>query len=409
MSDGTRPPAGILLVTIDRLPAWILPAYGSTWVATPAIDGLAGRGLVLDRVIARSDRPLNTLADLAGRPPEATAGWPLLTAALEAGWSPTVVTDDAAFAESLPEGVAIQHQRPTAAAQPADDDAETGLGRLFAATAEAAAAPACRLLWCHAGGLGFAWDAPEEYRAAYLDPEDPPPPPGAEVPDLPVDAQINPDLVVSLRHVFAAQVSLLDACLGPLLEVIAARSPAQPWTILLAGTRGIGLGLHGRIGCGPLPPFSELIQLPAILVDHRARMAAQRYGGLVLPADIGATLLDLTGSAPVEAVDPRAGRSLLGLFDTWRGPDRDRVVCVAEQGTAIATPTWHLVAAAPQGDADAPPPVLAAKPDDFFEACDVADRCPEVAEELAALARRAATEPGHAWSAPLSAAALSGV
>jgi arylsulfatase A-like enzyme len=409
MSESTRTPAGILVVTIDRLPAWILPAYGSTWVSTPAIDNVAGGGLVFDRVIARSDRPLDTLFDLAGRGPETAAGWPLLTTAAEAGWSPTVVTDDTAFAESLPPGVAIRLERPATATEPAGDDAQTGPGRLFADAAEAAASPDCRLLWCHAAGLGVAWDAPEEYRGAYLDPDDPPPPPGAEVPEVVVDAQTDPDLVVSLRHVFAAQVSLFDTWLGRLLDVVAARSPTEPWTILLAGTRGIGLGLHGRIGRGPLPPFGELVHLPAILVDHRARMAAQRYGGLVLPADIGATLLDLAGSAPVKDADPRAGRSLLGLFDDWQGPDRDRIVCATEVGTAIATPAWHLVAAGPQDGSDAPPAMLYAKPDDFFEVCDVADRCPEVAEELAGLARRVDAEPGHAWSASLSASALGGV
>jgi arylsulfatase A-like enzyme len=68
MSESTRTPAGILVVTIDRLPAWILPAYGSTWVSTPAIDNVAGGGLVFDRVIARSDRSLTWPAADRRRP-----------------------------------------------------------------------------------------------------------------------------------------------------------------------------------------------------------------------------------------------------------------------------------------------------------------------------------------------------
>ena len=28
---------GLLVVAIDRLPAWILPAYGATWVAMPRL------------------------------------------------------------------------------------------------------------------------------------------------------------------------------------------------------------------------------------------------------------------------------------------------------------------------------------------------------------------------------------
>ena len=41
--------SGLLLVTVDRLPAWILPAYGTTWVSTPAIDALAASGMRFDR------------------------------------------------------------------------------------------------------------------------------------------------------------------------------------------------------------------------------------------------------------------------------------------------------------------------------------------------------------------------
>jgi len=354
MTDPAEPPAGMLLVTIDRLPAWILSAYGSTWASCPAIDALAGRGIVFDRVIARSDDPLDALADLAGRGPAAATAWPLLAAA------------------------------------------------------EAAAGKACRFLWCHAGGLGTAWDAPAEFREAYLDPDDPPPPPGAKLPDLVVDGQTDPDLIVALRHVFAAQVSLLDACLGPLLDAVATCSAGRPRTILLAGVRGIGLGLHGRIGCGPTPPFSELIQLPAILVDYHGRMAAQRYGGLLLPADLGVTLLELAGARPATEPDPRAGRSLVRLLDAWEPPDRDRIISRTTQGTAVATPAWQAVLPAAT-DSAAQAALLFAKPDDFFEVCDVADRCPEVADELATLGRRAGDDPAQAWSAPLSEPAVRGV
>ena len=47
-----------------------------------------------------------------------------------------------------------------------------------------------------------------------------------------------------------------------------------------------------------------------------------------------------------------------------------------------------------------------AKPDDAFELNDVADRCPAVTEELAALA---GADPSQAWTVPLSNAARNGV
>lgn len=403
MTDRLAPSGGMLLVTVDRLPAWMLPAFGCTWVAMPALTDLAGHGLVLDRVIAGGDDPLETLAVLAGG-----SDWPLLAAADAAGWSPAIVTDCEQLVARLPRGVAREHVPNIAGPDPAADAAETSLGRLFAVATDLASRPTHRLVWCHAASLGMTWDAPPEFRAAYLDPDDPPPPPGADVPDLVVDDTTDPDLVVALRHVFAGQLTLLDACLGQLVDAVAGRASARPWTVLVAGVRGLGLGLHGRVGPGPLPPFGELVHLPAVLVDHGGRLAAQRSGGLVLPADLGATLLELAGGEPTVSDDPRSGRSLASLLDSCRHPDRDRAICVASQGTAVATEAWHLVLAAGAGGRE-PAPRLYAKPDDYFEACDVADRCPEVAAELVAIAGEAGGDPVAAWARPLSAAARRGV
>ncbi len=428
MTDRVDIPGGLLVVTLDRLPAWILPAFGCTWVGTPALDALAARGLLLDRVIARSDHPHDTLMDFAGRSPGAADAWPLLKAAAAAGWSPALVTDDEALANHLPAETSVQLVSSEVTGRLADDERQTHLGGLFAAATKLAAAGNHRLLWCHAASLGVAWDAPKMFREAYLDPDDPPPPAGATVPEVLTDATTDPDLVVVMRQVFAGQLSLFDRLLGQLLDAVAAAG--QDWTVLIAGVRGLGLGLHGSIGCGPLAPFGELIQLPALIVDHRGRMAAQRYGGLLLPADIGVTLLDcipdLATNLPADTLarsqpratpaphpaeandDPRVGRSLAGLFNHWQPAGRDRGITVASHGIAVATPAWHLVLPTPdEGSPDRPH--LYAKPDDYFEACDVADRCPDVAEELTQLAQLAAADPRQAWAAPLSRPATEGL
>jgi len=407
MSDRTPPTGGMLLVTVDRLPAWIMPAYGCTWVATPTLTALAARGLVCDRLIAGGDDPLETLAALAGRSSEASADWPLVTAAGRGDWAPTIVTDDDAFATSLPPGLPVHRISPPAATRIARTAAETTFGRLFTRAAELVAGNGHRFVWCHAASLATAWDAPDEFRTAYLDPEDPPPPAGAGVPDVALDERTDPDFVAAVRHVFAGQLTLLDACLAMLLDAVADRQADHPWTVLVAGVRGLGLGLHGRIGCGPLPPFGELLHLPAILVDPGGRMAAQRYGELLLPADIAATLLQQTGAATPAGDDPWQGRSLEGLFQSWRIPQRDRVLSSGAGGLAIATPAWHLVL--PAADDGAAAPLLYAKPDDYFEVCDVADRCSDVATELAELARLAASDPAAAWTKRLSDAASGGV
>ena len=406
MTDTPDPPAGILIVTVDRLPAWILPAFGCTWASTPTLDGLAGRGLVLDRMIAGSDDPHDTLAALSGRGPEDRDSWPLLAATAARGWSPAVVTDDESLAVRLPAGVTVRCVPALAAPQIAATAAETNLGRLVAAATELAASGSHRLLWLHTTSLGTAWDAPEEFRSAHLDPDDPPPPPGATVPLVHVTTQTDPDLIAVLRQLFAGQVSFLDHCLDRLLDSLRGDEAGRAWTVVFAGVRGMPLGLHGVIGPLPLAPFGELVHVPAVLVDHHGRMAAQRCGGLLTPADLGATLLDLVGDSRLAGSDPRLGRSLVPLLDEWRFSPRDRALAVTSRGVAVATPAWHLVL--PSAAEPTRPPVLYAKPDDYFEACDVADRGSDVAEELARVAGLAASDLRAAWTTPLSTPARAG-
>lgn len=373
----------ILVVTLDRLPAWILPAYGSTWVAMPALDALAGRGLLFDRVIATGADDLATLRDLglSGLGPEAV-----------------VVTDAPQVAAALgggDDGVTVRLVEAVARPTPATDAAATHLARLMAAAHAALTADRHAVVWCHAASLGVAWDAPAECRAAYVDPEDPPPYAGVSVPEMVVDADTDPDLLVGIRQAFAGQLTHLDACLGPLVEA------AAGWHVLVAGVRGLGLGLHGRVGTGPLPPFSELVHVPAILADATGRMAAQRFGGLVVPADLGATVAALRGAAAAAPDTPWQGRNLAGLLTDWSAPARDRVVVATADGGAVITPSWHLLAAADRS------PRLFHKPDDAFELCDVADRCADVVAELAPLALAAAAgDTDRGWQAPLGESAL---
>jgi arylsulfatase A-like enzyme len=250
----------------------------------------------------------------------------------------------------------------------------------------------------------------------YVDPDDPPPPPGAAVPDMTVTRDTDPDLIVGLRHVFAAQVTLLDRCLASLLRAVDERAARDgAWAILVVGLRGMPLGIHDRLGGRPDPdaddpPFGEMVHVPAILVDPRRSMAAQRYGGLVTPADLAATLADLVAPQAVASAagHPAEAESLRGLCDAWSVKPRDRVVIRGVGGDALATPGWHAVLR-PGGDASRP--LLFAKPDDFFETCDVADRERGVASELARALRRPETgQPDPAWIEPLSeAAAVSAV
>lgn len=397
------PPDGLLVVTVDRLPAWMLPAYGATWVAMPAIDALAARGVVFDRVITPSTAPAETCRDLAGTGDR--DGPSVMRAAAERGWSVALVTDDPSVAEWLSDvdGMHVTLVPAVAKRDEAVEDGATELARLVAAAIDVIRSGRHRVVWCHVASLGVVWDAPQPYRDRYVDPEDPPPPAGAGVPSFGVDADTDPDLIVGARQAFAGQLSLLDAEIGRLFATVlggggsSAMNAAPGWAALFAGVRGLPLGLHGWVGVGGEDvPHGELVHVPAILVDAAGRMAAQRYGGLVLPADLGSTLAELIAASPsrppaLEPDVPWRGASLAGLFEDWSVVARDRIIVGEAEAGAIITPSWHCLfrrgGAAAAGSAGIR---LFAKPDDFFELTDVANRCPTVVEPLAAFIARAA-------------------
>lgn len=381
----SAPAPRLLVVTIDRLPAWMLSAWGATWVATPTIDALAARGLVFDRLVAPAIDPVATLRDVVGP-------------VLDASRPTAIVTDDLSVVAGLGVGPSadVRHVAILPTEAVAEDESLTNLARLFAAAievvGEAVDGATRRVVWCHASSLATVWDAPQSFREAYVDPEDPVPPFGTRPPEFRVDAETDPDLVVGVRQVFAGQLTLLDRHLGLLLDAIGGANGrgagGDGWNVLVAGVRGLSLGLHGWVGPGgDAVPYGETIHVPAVLADSRGRSCGQRYGGLVVPADLGATLGELVaGDAPAtptvgspQGGDQSRGRSLVPLLETWSLQPRDRVVVTGEQGVAIVTPEWQLLL---QQAAAGPRARLFAKPDDYFELSDVADRCPDVVEQL---------------------------
>lgn len=395
---------GLLVVTIDRLPAWIAAAWGATWVATPALDALAARGVLFDRVLTPALDPRRIAHDLMN----ATTGLASVAAARD--WPLAVISDQPDVVAAA--GIGAAAEMSIVPASPviavARDAAATAMSRLFATAGRAVAAGTHRVVWCHTGGLGAAWDAPDDFRERYVDPEDPPPPAGATVPDMAISSHTDPDLIAGLRHVFAGQVTLLDQCLGALVQAV----PAAGWGIVVCGLRGMPLGIHDRLGGVADPeseslPYSEVVHVPAIIVDPAGRMAAQRYGGLVTPGDVAATVVDLmTESRSPPPSGASQAMSFAGLFHAWQSRPRDRVVIRGACGDALATPGWHAVV---RHGATEAAPLLFAKPDDFFETCDVANREPAVAEEMARVLRsRSEIADDPAWQIPLSAKAVSG-
>lgn len=364
---------GLLLVTVDRCPAWMLPPYGGTWVAMPACTRLSARGLTFDRVFATTAAPGRTAAELAAAS---------LAVARERGWTVSLVSDDPMVVAFVPlnPGDQVQCVPPAAGSQPARESTETAIERLFRQAEEAVSAGGHRMVWCHVTSLGVLWDVPLADREAYRDPDDPPLPETAVIPDLVLDPRTDPDIVTGHRHVFAAQLTLLDNALAGLLAAVAGQ--AGRWVIGLAGVRGMPLGLHGRLAATEdMPPYSEVSQLPAVVVDAGGRLAAQRCSELLTPEDVGEAI-----AASLRGPHAEASADMAALWQAAaRLTKRDRLLLDSPAGEAVVTDHWLALRAG-----GGPEVRLFCKPDDFFELNDVADRCREVADAFAVLLSRMA-------------------
>jgi arylsulfatase A-like enzyme len=291
------------------------------------------------------------------------------------------------------------------AERPAAEIVQTQMAQLFAAAAhwlERAAEPF--LLWIHARGMAGAWDAPAEFRNQFADENDPLPPEFVTPPVKRLGASFDPDEVLGYLHAYAGQVALLDDCLGAFLETAQATAGWQQTLLAMTAPRGYPLGEHRWVGGSDEVVYGEQVHVPCLIRLPQDHGAAVRRHELVQPPDLCASLchtLQLAGDA-----EPRWGQSLLPLAGSDGPPWRDRAATTAPAAQSLRTPAWLLVRRS-EGRRE-----LYAKPDDRWEANEVASRCQEVVEQLdAALDEfQRATQSAHpAQLSPLPAQLLEGM
>jgi arylsulfatase A-like enzyme len=304
------------------------------------------------------------------------------------------MTDDAAlaaWADATP-GVETWLLETPEPSGPAADVNETAAARLFAAAAERLQAwdptPAAgpRVLWIHARGYRGPWDAPRELRASLLEESDPEAPTFVQPPAL--TACDDHDALLAYRVAYAAQTIVLDECVGGLLAAAEAGDDFDQ-VVVFAGARGFALGEHGVVGgeCSQL--YGELLHLPCVVRTSGGAPAPPRRRGLATPTDLGVTLLAWLRGARPEGPSPG-----VDLRDEC-SPARRYVASRSAGGEqSLRTDAWFLrkPASAPS-ESDAVDVELFVKPDDRWEANDVADRCYENVEELLALLAQAAIAP----------------
>jgi hypothetical protein len=377
-------------LVVERLRASALGSYGNTWYETRALDRLASESLVLDHAIADSpslDRFCRSQWQGLHAARDETAGTDLpgLPAiAKRRGLVTALITDQPAVADH-PLAAAfddcVRVESVSLGNLPAQEVHQTQVAKLLAVASDWLDQQASHrdrpfLLWVHSRGMAGPWDAPLSLRNRLADPEDPEPPRGADVPCRKLPEDPDPDELFGVACAYAGQIIALDQCLAALIDQLQQSRLSETTLLTLIGARGFPLGEHGQIGPAEPTLYGETIHLPWLLRLPDLSTALMRSQALVQPPDLAVTLADWLGNAASFAAC-HDGMSLLPIVRGEMDQVRDRALSVSCHGQwALRTSAWFL-RRPPEGD-----PELFVKPDDRWEANDVADRCGEVVAGL---------------------------
>ncbi len=369
------PAPNILVIVVDGLRASALGAYGNTSFPTPALDRIAADSLLLDWCYASSVELAAIYRDL----------WQSDSSSLprqlkSSGYKTTLVTDDPDL-PSFPAANEFDHclQLSDESAQNyakvarAVETSRTALARVFASASEVVASSSAspQLVWLHARGMYGPWDAPLDLQLSLLDDEDPPPVESITPPDFILAEAADPDAAFRYACAYAAQAMVLDECCDTLLAAVDSARSAGEWLVSLIGARGYPLGEHRRIGGVDPRLYGEQLHVPWLIQfpDNAGQLG--RSGQLTSHADLVPSLMDSEANTSVRA-----------LTATSRPTWRDALVATSAAGhRAIRTAEWCL-RQDPDPQRNQIGAELFVRPDDRWEANDVAKLCSDVVETL---------------------------
>lgn len=409
-----------VVLIVEGLSPALVGCYGANLARTPALDRLSVHGVVLDQCFVDATTLQQQLLSLwtgqhalqrqrtnTSESPALPTIWEL-TAARQLPHC--LLTDCHVVAESAEQAGCQEVVLVDAPSSP-EPVTETSAASAMALFAAAADVLKNRqgLVWIHSRGLRLPWDVPLALREHFADPEDPAPPAEVGPPDLDITRDTDPDLIVGWGQVATAQASLLDEGLAALTTVVQSRTDATDWSWMVSSLGGMPLGEHGRLGWGTPRLFGEEVQTVTVVQPSTAwytrhtavpvGVASRRAELFQLP-DLCMTvhsLLDLRQVATPEPAptDPAArslwGQSIFGQAaqeaassDPHSWPPALQLAVIrdlrAEQRW-IRCPAWS----AWWSNAT---PRLFVKPEDRWEVNDVADRRPDLCEQLDGLEKQ---------------------
>lgn len=400
----------ILIVAVDGLRTAALGAYGNTSYPTPALDQFASESFLLDACFAATPELAliyramwQSLDPLRSEETTTSAKASLPVLFRERGYATWLITNDASMARfpdvaEFDECMQISESRPERAA----NIEQTSIFQLLSIGGEVfdrRCEKPC-LLWIHANGMYGPWDAPLELQNMLLDEGDPPPIDSVDSPNACLNEDDDPDSAFRFACAYGAQVMALDAAWGDLTRVMD-RLDRDKWLMMLLGVRGFPLGEHRRIGGIDDRLYADQLHVPWLIRFPAGEGRLSRCGSLTSHVDLVPTLLDWHDSAAAARqplTNERDGRSIISQLDSPWTRTRDTLLASsASGGLAILTEDWSLIdthRAPILGDSSPRPesdePELYVRPDDRWEANNVASLCPLIVEDLCRTAHQVA-------------------
>ena len=271
-------------------------------------------------------------------------------------------------------------------------------------------------LAAHFESLARIWDAPYEFRASYVEGDDPDPGDGAAVPPLPLLPSADPDVRLAVHQAYAGQISLFDTLLEPLVDWLNESESGRNTAILLMGVRGVSC--HEGTAPPDSPPGTPIrdasdgglprdsngktalwesetslsadqVHLPVLLRLPQNAAKWTRSASLVTPEDLHIILRILTQLDIPESITERTfipDEPFPERFDVDHVRDRILITGRGEE-RSLLTDHWYLRHIPDQ------PPQLFLRRDDPFQANDVSSRCRAIVEALTALLALPQTTP----------------
>ena len=338
-----------IVVAVEGLGCNMLGAYGGSWVETPELNASSIRALTCDQFWLDSIRLPSLYRSLwfgwhAAEQP-ANVGQSLAERVSRSHLDSMLVTDQSELIHVAGAEDFQQIVKVAGIENDDDDQPQTAVGNLFetALGSWLACEESPALLWIHSRGWRGPWDAPYDWREELKGEDDPDPPQETEPPEIDLNDESDPDIVLGWAQAAAAQARVLDEAWGWLRSTINDDPNPSELLVVLVGLQGYPMGEHRTIGLHRDMLHAERVHCPLILWECSAELG-RRSNELVQPADLRATLAEWLQLPVEQEVVRRCSQDLLKLQSqnrSHRWTNRNQFAFAQHKKMwMLRTPSW---------------------------------------------------------------------